>query len=153
MTTINVQKLGESKKNLPDIRPGDTVRVSEKILGKSKKKSQVFEGILISKKHGKGINATFTLRAIVGGVGVEKTYPLHLPLIEEIQVVKKGKARRAKLYYLRKKAEREIRKKLKSQRVLEEKKKTGEKELKKEEKETKKTEERIGDKKEEKKNN
>jgi large subunit ribosomal protein L19 len=117
MAEINVYKLGGIKENLPEMRAGDTVRVSEKILEKSKKKSQVFEGILISKKHGKGINATFTLRTNIGGVGVEKTYPWHSPLIEKIQVIKKGKARRAKLYYLRGKAEKKIRRKLKSKRV------------------------------------
>lgn len=135
MTNINVLKLGGIKENLPEMKSGDTVRVSEKILEKSKKKSQVFEGILISKKHGKGINATFTLRANIGGVGVEKTYPLHSPLIEKIQVVKKGKARRAKLYYLREKAEKKIRRKLKSKRV-----KIKEETVLKEEKETDKKE-------------
>jgi len=109
------------KKELPGMTPGDTIRVSEKLLEESKKKSQVFEGILISQKHGKGINATFTLRSIVGGVGVEKTYPLCSPLIEKIEITKKGKSRRAKLYYLRDKAQKEIRKKLKSQRVVKEK--------------------------------
>jgi large subunit ribosomal protein L19 len=107
--------------NIPDMRPGDTIKVAEKILEKSKKKSQIFEGVLISKKHGKGINATFTLRSLIDGVGVEKTYPLHSPLIEKIQVVKKGKARRAKLYYIREKAQKQIRKKLTSQRVIDKK--------------------------------
>jgi len=102
-----------SKKELPKMKPGDTVRVYEKILDEKKKKSQIFEGILISQKHGKGINATFTLRAIVEGVGVEKTYPLHSPLIEKIEVVKKGRARRAKLYFLRTKSQKSIGKKLK----------------------------------------
>lgn len=120
MSQINVQRLGDLKKGLPEMKPGDTIKVSEKILEKSKKKSQVFEGILISRKHGKGINATFTLRTVIGGVGVEKTYPLHSPLIEKIQIIKKGKSRRAKLYYLRKKTEKEIKRKLKSQRILEE---------------------------------
>ncbi len=105
------------KKDLPDMRPGDTIRVHEKIFGEAKKKSQIFEGILISQKHGKGMSATFTVRAILDGVGVEKTYPLHSPLIEKIEVIKKGKARRAKLYFLRKESESKIRKKLKSETV------------------------------------
>jgi large subunit ribosomal protein L19 len=106
-----------SKKELPNMKPGDTVRVHEKILDEKKKKSQVFEGILISQKHGNGINATFTLRAIVEGVGVEKTYPLHSPLIEKIEIIKKGKGRRAKLYFLRTKSQKVIGKKLKSEVV------------------------------------
>lgn len=135
MKEINVSRLGELKQKLPEMTSGDTVKVSEKILEKSKKKSQVFEGVLMAKKHGKGINATFTLRTIIDGVGVEKTYPLHSPLIEKIQVVKKGKSRRAKIYYLREKAQKQIRKKLKSERVFEEVKK--QEEPKKEDKEEK----------------
>ncbi|MCZ2846041.1 MAG: 50S ribosomal protein L19 [Candidatus Bathyarchaeota archaeon] len=114
---MNLYKLGELKNNLQNMKPGDTVRVFEKIKGKSKKKSQAFEGIVISQKHGKGINATFTVRAILDGVGLEKTYPLHSPLIEKIEVVKKGRAKRAKLYYLRRKSEKEVRKKTRAQSV------------------------------------
>lgn len=117
---MNLYKLGELKNNLQNVRPGDTVRVSEKIKGESKKKSQVFEGIVISQKHGKGINATFTVRAILDGVGVEKIYPLHSPLIEKIEIVKKGKVRRAKLYYLRRKSEKEVRQKIRAQVVQKE---------------------------------
>ena len=109
---MNLYQLGELKKDLPEMRPGDTVRIHEKVVDKAKKKSQVFEGILIAKKHGKGINATFTLRAILDGVGVEKVYPLHSPLIEKMEVVKKGRARRAKLYYIRDESEKKIRRKL-----------------------------------------
>lgn len=104
-------------KNLPEMKPGDTIKIYEKLLGEKKKKTQVFEGILISQKHGRGINATFKVRASLGGIGVEKTYPLHSPLIEKIEVVKKGKARRAKLYFLRNESSRKIRKKLKSKIV------------------------------------
>jgi len=114
---MNLYQLGQLKNNLPKMKPGDTIRVSETVLGEKKKKSQVFEGVLICKKHGKGINATFTVRAILDGVGVEKIYPLHSPLIEKIEIVKKGKARRAKLYYLRKKTQKKIRKKLKAEVV------------------------------------
>jgi len=116
---MKLYQLGQLKNNLPEMRAGDTIRVFEKIVGESKKKSQVFEGILISKKHGKGINATFTVRAVLDNVGVEKTYPLHSPLIEKIEIVKKGKARRAKLYYLREKSEKKIRKKLKAKLIEE----------------------------------
>ena len=88
--TSTKENKNKSKKELPEMKPGDTVRVYEKILDEKKKKSQVFEGILISKKHGKGINATFTLRGMVEGVGVEKTYPLHSPLIEKVEIIKEG---------------------------------------------------------------
>ena len=128
----NIYQIGELKKDLPQIKPGDTLRVSEKVVGDTKKKSQVFEGILISRKHGKGINATFTLRAIISGVGVEKVYPIHSPLIEKIEVIKRGKARRAKLYYLRGVTDKKIRKKLKSEVVSSASKNT-KKEVKKEE--------------------
>jgi len=90
------------KKDLPDIRPGDTVRIYQTIKEGDKERLQSFEGIVIAKKHGKGISATITVRAIVSGVGVEKVFPIHSPIIKKIEISKKGKVRRAKLYYLRK---------------------------------------------------
>ena len=89
------------KTDLPDIRPGDTVRVHQKIKEKDKDRIQVFEGLVIARKHGKETGSTITVRKVVSGVGVERIYPIHSPIIEKIEVVKKGKARRAKLYYLR----------------------------------------------------
>lgn len=115
---MNSYKFVQLKSDLPEMKSGDTVRVYEKISGEKKKKSQIFEGVLIARKHGKGINATFTVRAILEGVGVEKIYPLHSPLIEKIEVLEKGKARRAKLYYLRKQTEKESRKRLKAEKVI-----------------------------------
>lgn len=88
-------------KALPDIRPGDTIKVHQKIKEGDKERIQVFEGVVIAKKHGKGINATITVRKIVDGVGVERVFPIHSPVIEKIEVEKHGKVRRAKLYYLR----------------------------------------------------
>lgn len=91
------------KKDLPNIRPGDTVRVFQKILGqKDQEKIQTFEGLVIARKHGKGISATITVRKVISGIGVERVFPLHSPLIEKIEILRRGKARRAKLYYLRK---------------------------------------------------
>ncbi|MDP2864557.1 MAG: 50S ribosomal protein L19 [bacterium] len=101
------------KKEIPDIRPGDTVLVYQKIkeaLKKSKpsmeqeykERIQIFEGQVIAKKHGKGISGTITVRKVISGVGVERIFPLHSPTIEKIEIIKRGKARRAKLYYLRK---------------------------------------------------
>jgi len=100
------------KTNLPDIRPGDTVRVHQKIKetpkkGKSstvqeeKERIQIFDGLVIARKHGKEMGSTITIRKVISGVGVEKILPLHSPTIEKIEVLKKGKVRRAKLYYLR----------------------------------------------------
>ena len=84
------------KAQAPEFRVGDTVRVSAKI----KEGIQVFEGTVL-KKQGTGVRATFTVRKISNGVGVEKTWPLHSPIVEKVEVVRRGKARRAKLNYLR----------------------------------------------------
>ena len=90
------------KKELPDIRPGDTVQVHQKIKEKNKERIQVFEGLVLARKHGKGISATITVRKVISGIGTEKIFPIHSPAIEKIKVVKRSKVRRAKLYYLRK---------------------------------------------------
>jgi len=90
------------KKEVPDIRPGDTVRVYQKIRADEKEKIHSFEGLVIARKHGKGITSTITVRKIISGIGVERIFPIHSPTIEKIEIIKRGKARRAKLYYLRK---------------------------------------------------
>lgn len=89
------------KTNLPDIKPGDIVRVHQKIKEGDKERIQVFEGQVLARKHGKGINATITVRKVVEGIGVERIFPIHSPWIEKIEVIKQTKVRRAKLYYLR----------------------------------------------------
>lgn len=88
-------------KEVPDIRPGDTVRVYQKVKEGDKERLQLFEGLVLAAKHGKGISGTFTVRKISQGVGVERIFPLHSPFIDKIEVVKRTKVRRAKLYYLR----------------------------------------------------
>ena len=88
------------KNKIPELKIGDTVRVYVRIKEGNKERIQVFEGIII-KKQGGGVNATFTVRRISYGVGVEKTFLVHSPMIEKVEVVRVGKARRAKLYYLR----------------------------------------------------
>ena len=88
------------KKELPSFNVGDTVKVLIKVIEGDKERLQGFEGIVIAKRHG-GISETFTVRRISYGVGVEKTFPIHSPKVADIQVVRRGKVRRAKLYYLR----------------------------------------------------
>ena len=88
------------KNSIPDIKVGNTVRVHVRIKEGNKERIQVFEGIVI-KKQGGGVNATFTVRKISYGVGVEKTFLVHSPMVEKVEVVRVGKARRAKLFYLR----------------------------------------------------
>jgi len=90
------------KRDLPEIRPGDTVKIFQKIKEGEKEKIQEFEGQVLARKHGKKIGATITIRKEISGIGVEKIFPLHLPTIEKIEVLKRGKVRKAKLYYLRK---------------------------------------------------
>ena len=101
--------------DIPEFKPGDTVRVHQKIKEGDKERMNIFEGIVIAKKHGGGISATFTVRKVVADVGVERVYPLHSPRIAKIEVVRRSRrVRRAKLYYIREKAAREIRSKMKT---------------------------------------
>jgi large subunit ribosomal protein L19 len=88
------------KTDRPTFRPGDTLRVSVRVREGAKERLQAFEGVCIGRKHG-GIAETFTVRKISGGVGVERIFPLHSPSIDSILVVRQGRVRRAKLYYLR----------------------------------------------------
>ena len=90
----------QMKNAIPDLKVGDTIRVHQRIKEGNRERIQVFEGIII-KKQGGGLNATFTVRRVAYGCGVEKTFLIHSPMVEKIEVVRVGKARRAKLYYLR----------------------------------------------------
>ena len=90
------------KTNIPIFRSGDTVEVGVKVIEGDRSRVQVFEGVVIAISSGSGINKTFTIRKISNGVGVERIFPLHSPNIDSIKIIKKGKVRRAKLYYLRK---------------------------------------------------
>lgn len=99
--------------DLPEIHPGDTVKVQQKIKEGDKERLSAFEGLVISTKHGKGITGTFTVRKVVDGVGVERIFPLHAPMIAKVEVLRRSNVRRAKLYYIRNKAAREVRKKMK----------------------------------------
>lgn len=116
-TPINV-----SERKKLDMRAGDTVRVFVRIkeVGKDKKdrtRLQVFEGLVLARKHGTEPGATFTVRKISGGVGVERIFPLYSPIIDKIEIVRRTKTRRSKLYYIREKVAREIRRKMRSGRT------------------------------------
>ena len=91
----------QQKTDIPDFKAGDTLRVHAKIVEGDKERIQVFEGVVISRANGKGNRASFTVRKVSYGVGVERIFPLHSPRIEKIEIVARGRVRRAKLYYLR----------------------------------------------------
>ncbi|PJE59454.1 MAG: 50S ribosomal protein L19, partial [Candidatus Portnoybacteria bacterium CG10_big_fil_rev_8_21_14_0_10_43_39] len=99
----------QERKDIPEIRTGYAVRVHQKIKEGDKQRIQIFEGLVIARKHGQGINSTITVRKVSGGFGVERIFPVHSPVIEKIEVVRKHKVRRAKLYYIREKSAKEAR--------------------------------------------
>jgi large subunit ribosomal protein L19 len=100
MDVLDQIEAEQTKKEAPALRPGETVRVHVKVVEGEKERTQVFEGIVI-RISGKGNRTTFTVRKISYGIGVERIFPLHSPRIEKVDVVSRGKVRRAKLYYLR----------------------------------------------------
>jgi large subunit ribosomal protein L19 len=95
-----------------DIRPGDTVKVWQKIQEKGKTRLQAFEGLVLARKHGTEAGATFTVRKVIDSVGVEKIFPLYSPMIDKVDLLRRSKVRRAKLYFVREKAAKEIRKQM-----------------------------------------
>lgn len=88
------------KENIPSFKPGDTVKVHVKVVEGTRERTQVFEGVVI-RRQGSGLKETFTVRRVTYGIGVERIFPVHSPVISRIEVVKRGRVRRAKLYYLR----------------------------------------------------
>lgn len=98
-----------------DMRAGDTVRVHLKIQEKGKTRLQVFEGMVLARKHGAEPGATFTVRRVANGYGVEKIFPLYSPIIDKIEVMRRAKVRRAKLYYVREKAQKELSKRMRAE--------------------------------------
>lgn len=91
----------QQKTDIPDFKAGDTLRVHAKIVEGDKERVQVFEGVVIGRSNGKGNRASFTVRKVSYGVGVERIFPLHSPRVEKIEIIARGRVRRAKLYYLR----------------------------------------------------
>lgn len=113
----------EERRNL-DLRSGDTIKVTQKIVekdkktGKPKTRLQDFEGLCLAVKHGKESGGTFTLRKVASGVGVERIFPIYSPMIEKITIVKRSKVRRAKLYHIREKAAKEVRRQMRNIREI-----------------------------------
>lgn len=107
----------EDRKGL-GIKAGDTVRVHQKIQDKDKTRIQVFEGLVLARKHGNEPGATFTVRKVVDGIGVEKIFPLYSPLIDKIEISRRSKVRRAKLYFIREKVAREIRRQMRRMHLV-----------------------------------
>lgn len=101
MSLIQAVEEQHLRKDLPPFKPGDTVKVQVKVVEGDKERLQAFEGICI-RRRGTGLSATFTVRKVTYGVGVERTFPMHSPSIDRIEVLRQGQVRRAKLYYLRK---------------------------------------------------
>jgi large subunit ribosomal protein L19 len=100
MSLIQAVEEQHLRKDLPPFRPGDTVKVQVKVVEGDKERLQAFEGICI-RRRGEGLSATFTVRKVTYGVGVERTFPLHSPTIDRVEILRQGNVRRAKLYYLR----------------------------------------------------
>ena len=113
--TVNTSPVNIEERKAQDIRPGDVVRVHQKIQEKGKTRIQIFEGMVLARKHGKDAGATFTVRRVVNGYGVEKIYPLYSPLIDKVEIVRRAEVRRAKLYYVRDKAQKELSKRMRSE--------------------------------------
>jgi large subunit ribosomal protein L19 len=109
---IQISPVNMNERKTLGLRAGDTVRVHQKIEEKGKTRLQVFEGTVLARKHGDEPGATFTVRKVSSGVGVEKIFPLYSPLIDKIEIVKRSKVRRAKLYFIREKVAREIKRQM-----------------------------------------
>lgn len=116
MTAATKHKAGGAK--ISDLKPGDTVRVWQKIEEKGKTRLQAFEGLVLARKHGNEAGGTFTVRKVASGVGVEKIFPVHSPLIDRVELVKRARVRRAKLYFIREKVARESRRQLRRSRLV-----------------------------------
>ena len=107
ISTVNI----EERKSI-DLRSGDTVKIWQKVKEKDKVRLQAFEGLVLARKHGSEAGATFTVRKVMDGVGVEKIFPLYSPMIGKIEILRRSKVRRAKLYFIRDKASKEIKRQM-----------------------------------------
>ena len=112
-SNVKISPVEMDKRAKLDLRVGNTVRVSQKIQEKGKTRLQAYEGLIIAHKHGNEAGATITVRRVASGVGMEKIFPVYSPNIDKIEVTKRAKVRRAKLYFIRDKAAREVRRRMK----------------------------------------
>ena len=117
-TGIQISPVNMKNRAELGISAGDIVRVSQKVQEKGKTRLQVFEGLVLARKHGSEAGATFTVRKVSGGIGVEKIFPLYSPMIDKIEIVRRSKVRRSKLYFVREKVAREIRKQMRNMRIM-----------------------------------
>lgn len=118
VTGVTISPINMSERKELGIRSGDTIRVHQKIVDKGKTRIQIFEGLVLARKHGDEPGATFTVRKVASGVGVERIYPLYSPLIDKLEIVKRAKVRRAKLYHIRDKVAREIKRQMRRMAVV-----------------------------------
>lgn len=116
--TVRISSVDIGARRELDIRPGDTVRVWQKIEEKGKIRLQAFEGLVLARKHGREAGGTFTVRKVASGVGVERVFPLYAPMIDKVEIIKRSRVRRAKLYYIRDKVAREARRQLRRTRMM-----------------------------------
>jgi len=117
-TAVKISPVNIEQRKSLDIRAGDTVKVHQKITEKGKTRIQIFEGLVLAVKHGKEAGGTFTVRKVASGVGVEKIYPIYSPNIEKVETVKRSKVRQSKLYHIREKAAKAIRREMRNTREL-----------------------------------
>ena len=115
---INISPVNMEERKKLGIRSGDTVKVWQKIQEKGKTRLQAFEGLVLAKKHGSEPGATFTVRRVSGKVGIEKIFPLYSPMIDRIEIIKRAKVRRSKLYHIREKAAKEIRRQMRNMKLV-----------------------------------
>jgi len=118
VNTVIISPVDMEARKTMDLRAGDSVRVHQKIEEKGKIRIQMFEGLVLARKHGTEAGGTFTVRRVASGVGVEKIFPLYSPMIDKIEIVKRSRVRRAKLYYIREKVAREARRLLRRTRLV-----------------------------------
>ncbi len=116
--TVKLNTINPEERKALDLRAGDTVKVHQIIHEKGKIRLQVFEGLVLARKHGTEAGATFTVRKVSEGVGVERIFPLYSPMIDKIEVIRRAKVRRAKLYYIRTKAAKEISRAMRSAKTI-----------------------------------
>lgn len=115
---VQVSPVNMEERRSLGIKAGDTVRVHQKIQDKGKTRIQIFEGTVLARKHGDEPGATFTVRKVASGVGVEKIFPLYSPLIDKLEIVRRSKVRRSKLYFIREKVNREIKRQMRRMRLV-----------------------------------